>query len=402
MNVDTGFFQLLHEKRSVTDVCVRAQGISHFYYVYFFAKVTQNGSKFAAYQTASENDDLLTYLLCLEVVILGYYHFAALSKTRDRRHSRGTSGGYDKGIRRFLLYIISPYPGVQADLNAGFSGQELVCFSQLIHFIFRRQSRFSNQQSSAAVSCLAQNNLVTSAGSCVCGVQAAGTSAHHEDLPFYWCRLYFSKTFIFSSNQRVNGTTAGKCAGPFCHAGEAAEEKHLLDYTRWTEDYNDEIKERVLRNDLDAAFVIGRINSERIYEEKIFSRPLSAVFYPGHRLYNREFVEMRELEGEKLITLNERFYSYHAIVKRCSETGFTPDIRIKTMEGQLIYKFTAERQGTGIDVDFHRSTPWSQDLRTVEIEDSIPWTVFAVCPVDKKDDPRIKELLDYYRGICLR
>lgn len=115
----------------------------------------------------------------------------------------------------------------------------------------------------------------------------------------------------------------------------------------------------MLRNDLDAAFVIGRINSER-------------------------------------------FYSYHAIVKRCSETGFTPDIRIKTMEGQLIYKFTAERQGTGIDVDFHRSTPWSQDLRTVEIEDSIPWTVFAVCPVDKKDDPRIKELLDYYRGICLR
>lgn len=183
---------------------------------------------------------------------------------------------------------------------------------------------------------------------------------------------------------------------------ERFKEKHLLDYTRWTEDYNDEIKERVLRNDLDAAFVIGRINSERIYEEKIFSRPLSAVFYPGHRLYNRESVEMRELEGEKLITLNERFYSYHAIVKRCSETGFTPDIRIKTMEGQLIYKFTAERQGTGIDVDFHRSTPWSQDLRTVEIEDSIPWTVFAVCPVDKKDDPRIKELLDYYRGICLR
>ena len=193
----------------------------------------------------------------------------------------------------------------------------------------------------------------------VCVRAQQGTSAHYEDLPFYWCRLYFSKTFIFSSNQRVNGTTAGKCAGPFCHASEAAEEKHLLDYTRWTEDYNDEIKERVLRNDLDAAFVIGRINSERIY-------------------------------------------SYHAIVKRCSETGFTPDIRIKTMEGQLIYKFTAERQGTGIDVDFHRSTPWSQDLRTVEIEDSIPWTVFAVCPVDKKDDPRIKELLDYYRGICLR
>lgn len=242
MNVDPRFFQLLHEKRSVTDVCIRAQGISHFYYVYFFAKITQNGSKFAAYQTASENDYLLTNLLCLEVVILGYYHFTAFSKTRDRRHSRG------------------PPPT--------------------------------------------------------------------------------TRTFL--------------------------------------------------------------INSERIYEEKIFSRPLSAVFYPGHRLYNRESVEMRELEGEKLITLNERFYSYHAIVKRCSETGFTPDIRIKTMEGQLIYKFTAERQGTGIDVDFHRSTPWSQDLRTVEIEDSIPWTVFAVCPVDKKDDPRIKELLDYYRGICLR
>lgn len=83
MNVDTRFFQLLHEKWSVTDVCVRAQGISHFYYVYFFAKITQNGSKFAAYQTASENDDLMADLLCLEVVILGYYYSAALSKTRN-------------------------------------------------------------------------------------------------------------------------------------------------------------------------------------------------------------------------------------------------------------------------------------------------------------------------------
>lgn len=109
MNVDTRFFQLLHEKRSVTDVCVRAQGISHFYYVYFFAKITQNGSKFAAYQTASENDDLLTNLVCLEVVILGYYHFAALSKTRDRRHSRGTP----PTMRTFLFTgagCISPRP----------------------------------------------------------------------------------------------------------------------------------------------------------------------------------------------------------------------------------------------------------------------------------------------------
>lgn len=180
---------------------------------------------------------------------------------------------------------------------------------------------------------------------------------------------------------------------------ERFKEKHLLDYTQWTEDLNDEIKERALRKDLDVAFVIGRIDSDRIHEEKIFSRPFSAVFYPGHPMYDRDTVEMRDLEGEKLITLNERFYSYHAILKRCSEVGFTPDIRIKTMEGELIYKFTAERQGTGVDVDFHRPTAWSEDLHCVEIKDSIPWTVYAVCPEDKKEDPRIRDLLDYYRGV---
>lgn len=104
---------------------------------------------------------------------------------------------------------------------------------------------------------------------------------------------------------------------------ERFKEKHLLDYTQWTEDLNDEIKERVLRKD-----------------------------------------------------------------------------RIKTMEGELIYKFTAERQGTGVDVDFHRPTAWSEDLHCVEIKDSIPWTVYAVCPEDKKEDPRIRELLDYYKGVC--
>jgi len=43
----------------------------------------------------------------------------------------------------------------------------------------------------------------------------------------------------------------------------------------------------------------------------------------------------------------------------------------------------------------------NRDLHCAEIEDSIPWTVYAVCSEEKREDTRICELVDYYLGICL-
>lgn len=173
--------------------------------------------------------------------------------------------------------------------------------------------------------------------------------------------------------------------------------EHSSEYTDWTEGFNDEIIEMVQDGSLDVAFVIGDREPAGIIRESIFQRKLSALVYEGHPLYDRESLVFRDLEKEPLILLNEKFWTYHSVVQRCTEAGFLPKIQLKTMESFLIYQFTARKRGIGIDVNIHPDQLEGRPLRPVVIEDSIPWSVNAICRQDLADDPRIRELIGYCR-----
>lgn len=178
---------------------------------------------------------------------------------------------------------------------------------------------------------------------------------------------------------------------------EHFQHEHPSNYTDWTEGFNEEIKQKLVGGKLDVAFVVGDIDSPYIKEEKIFSRKMCAVVYEGHPLYEKDKIGMKDLKGEELITLNEKFQSYYSIVRRCQELDFVPLIKIRTMESVLIYRFAAEKRGIGIDIDIHRNDFNFPGIHIIEIEDSIPWTVNAAYHSSKENDARVRELLDYYK-----
>ena len=60
------------------------------------------------------------------------------------------------------------------------------------------------------------------------------------------------------------------------------------------------------------------------------------------------------MKGQPLISLNEKYASYHNLMQRCSDFGFVPNIAISTMENTLIYRFCNKKLGIGIDADIHK------------------------------------------------
>ena len=191
------------------------------------------------------------------------------------------------------------------------------------------------------------------------------------------------------------------------HIGYSCGVVNVLDITRleqfcqdhpdvkvtWDEDGNDEIKRKLTDGIFDVAFVIGSVASPDIYQHNLMSRRYSAIVCPDHPLYDREVMSVEDLKDQRLITLNEKYQSYYNIVQRCSDFGFVPDIRVKTMESILIYKLASEGLGVGIDVDIHDRSMLRMPVKIIEISDSIPWTVNMICPVERKDDELIKELV---------
>lgn len=158
----------------------------------------------------------------------------------------------------------------------------------------------------------------------------------------------------------------------------------------WEEGSNEEIKDKLRRGSLDYAFVIGRIAYPGLEEQLLFSRKLSAIVYPEHPFYERAKLSMKELRGERLITLNEKYQMYYNILQRCADFGFTPDISVRTMESSIIYRFCRKKMGIGIDVDIHSKT---DGLKHIEIEDSIPWTIYGSCRKETAQEPIVKALI---------
>lgn len=162
----------------------------------------------------------------------------------------------------------------------------------------------------------------------------------------------------------------------------------------WEESLNEEIKEKVKRGEIDLGFVIGRVAQKDIMEEELFSTKLYAVVYEGHPLFDREVLSVEDLEGEKLITLNEKYQCHFSLIQRCNDFGFIPEIIANTMDSQLIYKFCEEKIGIGIDVNIHEYSQKTKTLRFIVIEDSIPWKIYMVCKKERYKELIIRDIMN--------
>ena len=162
---------------------------------------------------------------------------------------------------------------------------------------------------------------------------------------------------------------------------------------QWEELVNQEVYEKISHFSLDAGFVIGTVPQSDLFSVPIYSSPMVALVYPGHPFYERESLSIDDLKGEPLVTLNQKYYSYHSLIQRCSDFGFSPNIVIRTMESALIYRFCNEKTGIGIDADIHRSGALLGDLHPIVLRDAIPWKISLVCRENDSALPVIHSLI---------
>ena len=162
---------------------------------------------------------------------------------------------------------------------------------------------------------------------------------------------------------------------------------------QWEELVNKEVLEKVINGSLDAGFVIGTIPQSDLFSVLVFSCHMVALVYPGHPFYERDSLSIEDLKEQPLITLNQKYDSYHNLIQRCSDFGFSPTIAIRTMESPLIYRFCREKSGIGIDADIHQSDHLLGDLHAIPLRDAIPWKISLICRENDSASPVVASLI---------
>ncbi len=164
----------------------------------------------------------------------------------------------------------------------------------------------------------------------------------------------------------------------------------------WDEQNNKEITGNVLTGKYDIGFVIGQVVHRELWVKELYSKNMDVIIYEGHPFYERNTLSVGELKDEVFITLNERFASYHNFVQRCQDFHFTPNILVKTMESQLIYRFCRQKLGLGIDVNIHEKDINLDHLKRVELYDAIPWRISIIIRKDRMEETLIRQVKEVF------
>ncbi len=165
---------------------------------------------------------------------------------------------------------------------------------------------------------------------------------------------------------------------------------------QWEEAANQEIIRKVCQGSLDVGFVIGQITDPELWAQEMFRKKMNVIVYEGHPFYEKESLSIKDLRDQPLVTLNEKYYSYHSLLQRCRDFGFTPSIVAKTMESRVIYHFCRQKIGLGIDADIHRDQIMLDGLKLLELRDCIPWKIFMILCNGRRKEEAIREMMELF------
>ena len=168
---------------------------------------------------------------------------------------------------------------------------------------------------------------------------------------------------------------------------------------QWDELENNEVIEKFRDNTLDVGFIIGVCSYKEFSSISIYTGKMNAIIYPGHPYYDREVLSIKDLQNQPLITMNQKYSTYHNLVQRCGDFGFTPNIVISTMENPLIYRFCFKKTGIGIDADIHLKEELLEGLKKIELIDAIPWKLTLVYRENTVNDDIISRLKEICCGL---
>jgi len=100
------------------------------------------------------------------------------------------------------------------------------------------------------------------------------------------------------------------------------------------------------------AFTVSNFDESKYNITVLEGFEIKLLVHKEHPLAKREFVTIKDIEGEPLYIENRDFRIYHMIVDACKEAGFRPNIVFETSGFSLCHKMVKQKKGISVTVDF--------------------------------------------------
>ena len=215
------FIDLIHEKWSVTYVCIRCKAVAHLNDVDILPFHSEFDSDLASCKTSAEHHHVISYLIFLKKIIVDDYNIVSF-ESRDRRYERSRACSDYKCIRCFCFNILFGDSSVEADLYAQITCELFVCSSQLIHIIFERECLLSSEDPAYFIILLTEYDLMATLCSSDGSIQTSRSCSCYKDF-FLYCRRNNFHAISLSADERIDRALACARYSSFSHACEAAQ-----------------------------------------------------------------------------------------------------------------------------------------------------------------------------------
>lgn len=105
----------------------------------------------------------------------------------------------------------------------------------------------------------------------------------------------------------------------------------------------------MIKGDIDLAFISPFPDEhEFVCGEVLLTEELYAILPPGHRLSDKESIELKELEDETFVLFSEGYSLRPIVWEACQEAGFTPKIGFEGEETDTIRGLVAAGMGVSL------------------------------------------------------
>ena len=162
-------------------------------------------------------------------------------------------------------------------------------------------------------------------------------------------------------------------------------------YASWYEHENESVINQVLSDEISFGFVVGKPMAGNVEAALVKSVELVTYVYKGHRFWDRESIEIKDLREEHIISMNENYHIYHDLINACHLNEFIPDIVGKVGEGESIYQLVENQVGVGVSPRFFDD---NDRIKAIRIKDSYTWDVYGIYRNDSADKNLAKRFLD--------
>ncbi|SDI17259.1 DNA-binding transcriptional regulator, LysR family [Pseudobutyrivibrio sp. 49] len=158
----------------------------------------------------------------------------------------------------------------------------------------------------------------------------------------------------------------------------------------WDEQENGTVLKRVLNDEINCGLVVGKPEATGLVTKLIKSVEIVLYVYKGHRLWDCDHVNIRDIKDEQLISMGEKYRIYHDVVNACHMNSFNPEIIARVGDGVTLHSLVKNKIGIGICPRFFED---DEDIKSVAINDAYTWDVYGIYMENSPDAGLAKRFL---------